>query len=563
MSANHDTSLVIDQLVVSLPAWADRRQAVDGVSITLASNEILCVVGESGSGKSMLARSVLGLHQGPHVRVTGGRILYRGEELLHAGAARMRQIRGRDIAMIFQEPMTALNPLMRIGRQIDEMICVHGKLPAPERYRRIVQALTDVHLPDPERIYRAYPHEISGGQRQRAMIAMALVLDPAILIADEPTTALDVTTQAQILKLIKELQARRGTGVLFITHDFGVVAEIADRVAVMRQGELVEIGPVKQVLEAPRHDYTRALIAAVPRGEVRESASASGPVVLDVRNLDKGYGHRKTGWFGKGEPAVRAVRSATLAVRRGETLGIVGESGSGKSTLGRCIGRLVDADSGEIELGGIDITKLPRRAMRPHRERVQIVFQDPYTSLNPRMRAAEIIAHGPMIQGVPRQKALARAEELLALVGLDSSAAGRFPHEFSGGQRQRIGIARALAMNPELLIADEPVSALDVSVQAQILGLLEEVRARFGLAMIFITHDLRVAAQVCDRLIVMSQGEIVEEGATKDIFAAPKHPYTQTLLRAIPGRDWVSSVSLHAPAAGPEPTAIGGGRLAR
>jgi peptide/nickel transport system ATP-binding protein len=540
MSPTLGTSLTIDRLTVKLPEWADRREAVRDVSIELARNEILCVVGESGSGKSMLARSVLGLLQAPHVRVASGRILYQGEDLLQATSGRMRQVRGRDIAMVFQEPMTALNPLMRIGQQIDEMIAVHLELSRAERYERIIRALTDVHLPDPERIYRAYPHEVSGGQRQRAMIAMALILDPSILIADEPTTALDVTTQAQILKLIKELQARRGTGVLFITHDFGVVAEIADRVAVMRRGELVEIGPAKQVLESPVHEYTRALLAAVPNGKPRDCADIDGPAVLKVRNLAKGYGHRGPGWFGKKSKVVQAVKSATLTVRRGETLGIVGESGSGKSTLGRCIGRLVDADSGEIRLGEIDITALSRQRMRPHRKRVQMIFQDPYTSLNPRMKTGQIIAHGPMVQGVARKDALARADELLALVGLDQSAAERFPHEFSGGQRQRIGIARALAMDPEILIADEPVSALDVSVQAQILKLLEDIRERFGLAMIFITHDLRVAAQVCDRLIVMSRGEIVEEGATRDIFSAPQHPYTQTLLAAIPGRSWLS-----------------------
>lgn len=541
MLSSSGASLVIDDLTVALPGWADRPNAVRSVSMTLAPNEILCVVGESGSGKSMLARSVLGLLQAPHVRVHSGQIIYRGEDLLKIGETRMRQVRGREIAMIFQEPMTALNPLMRIGRQIDEMISVHLDLRASERYARIIKALEDVHLPDPERIYRAYPHEVSGGQRQRAMIAMALVLDPAILIADEPTTALDVTTQAQILKLIKELQARRGTGVLFITHDFGVVAEIADRVAVMRKGELVEIGPTAQVLRSPVHEYTRALIAAVPTGEVRHDVSADGPVVLDARKLSMGYGRRGSGWFAKGSRAVLALKSATLVVRRGETLGVVGESGSGKSTLGRCLSRLMDADSGEIYLGDTDITRLSRDQLRPYRKRIQMIFQDPYTSLNPRMRAAQIIAHGPIIQGVPKDQALTRARELLALVELDPSAADRFPHEFSGGQRQRIGIARALAMDPDVLIADEPVSALDVSVQAQILKLLEHIRERFGLAMVFITHDLRVAAQICDRLIVMSRGEIVEEGSTKGIFGAPSHPYTRKLLDAIPGRNWIST----------------------
>jgi peptide/nickel transport system ATP-binding protein len=477
-------------------------------------------------------------------------VLFEGEDLLRASAARMREIRGGRIAMIFQEPMTALNPLMSIGRQIEEVVEVHLDLPRAERRRRILRVLADVRLPDPERILHAYPHQLSGGQRQRAMIAMALVLEPAILIADEPTTALDVTTQAQILSLIKELQADHQTGILFITHDFGVVAEIADRVAVMRQGEVVEIGRAGEVLGAPRHSYTKSLIAAVPSLHPRQTRAPAedAPVVLAVRGLDKRYGTRG-GLFGRRARKVQAVRNVSLALRRGETLGLVGESGSGKSTLARCIVRLTDADGGAVVLGDVDLMVLSRRRLRPYRKRMQMVFQDPFGSLNPRLKVARLIAQGPIVHGVTEAEALALAYELLDLVGLDRRAGDRFPHEFSGGQRQRIGIARALALRPALLVADEPVSALDVSVQAQVLRLLADIRDRFQLAMLFITHDLRVAAQVCDRVAVMRHGEIVETGPTAEVFADAKHPYTRELLAAIPGRHW--SAFAAAPIASP------------
>jgi peptide/nickel transport system ATP-binding protein len=419
------------------------------------------------------------------------------------------------------------------------MIETHLELGRAERRRRILGMLEDVRLPDPERILHAYPHEISGGQRQRAMIAMALVLEPAVLIADEPTTALDVTTQAQILALIRELQEKHRTGVVFITHDFGVVAEIADRVAVMRQGRLVELGPASQVLNAPQHPYTRALIAAVPSLVPRSTRRAESPATLALEKVDQTYGGRGR-LFGAARRRVHALKGVSIAVRRGETLGLVGESGSGKSTLARCIVRLVEAQSGRILLDGTDLRALSRRAMRPHRRRIQMVFQDPFGSLNPRQRVAELVAQGPIVHGVPAAEALARAHELLELVGLDKRAGDRYPHEFSGGQRQRIGIARALALRPEVLIADEPVSALDVSVQAQVLRLLAEIRDRFALTMLFITHDLRVAAQVCDTIAVMRHGEIVEEGATAEIFTRPAHPYTRELLAAVPGKGWTA-----------------------
>ena len=530
--------LVVQDLDVALPAWADREQAVSGLSLELQRNEILCVVGESGSGKSVLARSIMGLLPAPHVRVTAGRVVFDGENLLEAAPQRMRAIRGARIAMIFQEPMTALNPLMTIGRQIDEMVEIHLTLTRRERHARIVALLEEVRLDDPQRIMRAYPHELSGGQRQRAMIAMALILEPAILIADEPTTALDVTTQAQILALIRELQRKHQTGVLFITHDFGVVAEIADRVAVMQHGLLVEHGAADQVLNRPQHPYTRSLIAAVPALAPRKRIETEAPVFLEARGLTKSFGSGPS-WFSRRDRRVHAVKAVDLAVRRGRTLGLVGESGSGKSTLARCVIRLIEPDAGSIRLGGVDLSLLSRRQLRPHRKHIQMVFQDPFGSLNPRLTVVELIAQGPVTHGVPREESLAIARELLQLVRLDPAAADRFPHEFSGGQRQRLGIARALALRPDVLVADEPVSALDVSVQAQVLQLLSDIRDRLQLTMLFITHDLRVAAQVCDEIAVMRYGEIVERGATVDVFTDPQHAYTRELLAAVPGRNWI------------------------
>lgn len=533
-----ETVLDIRNLTVDLPHWADRPQAVCDFSLSLRRDEILCVVGESGSGKSVMSRAVLGLLPAPHVRASAGEILLDGENLLQATPARLRDIRSRRISMIFQEPMTALNPVMTIGRQIEEVIKVHTDLSKAERLARVRDMLAAVSLPDPDKLIRAYPHQLSGGQRQRAMIAMALILEPGILIADEPTTALDVTTQAQILSLIKATQAKRHMGVLFITHDFGVVAEIADRVAVMQRGKLVEFGERDHVLNTPRHPYTQSLIAAVPRLIPKPSRPAeTSKRVLATLELDKAYGSRG-GLFTRGRRVVHAVKAVNLDVRRGETLGIVGESGSGKSTVARCIARLTEADSGKIFLENIDLRPLTRKQLRPYRQRIQMVFQDPFSSLDPRCTVGRLISEGPRVHGVGRVEALARTYELLELVGLDRRAADRYPHEFSGGQRQRIGIARALALRPEVLVADEPVSALDVSVQAQVLQLLSDIRNQFNLAMLFITHDLRVAAQVCDRIAVMRLGEIVEVGPTAEIFSTPRHSYTQELLAAVPGRDW-------------------------
>jgi peptide/nickel transport system ATP-binding protein len=532
-----ETVLEVRDLTVALPPGADRAHAVEGVSFSLHRNEILCLVGESGSGKSIAARAIMGLLPVPRVRATGGEILFREEDLLRASPERMRAIRGSRISMVFQDPMTALNPLKTIGSQIDEAIACHTDMPGAQRTARILERLEAVHLPEPRRIVRSYPHQLSGGQRQRAMIAMALALEPSILIADEPTTALDVTTQAQILALIREIQARRHMGVLFITHDFGVVSDIADRVAVMQYGKVVEFGETKQVLQAPRHAYTRALIAAIPSlaPPDRKPVEEGAPAVLSVDGLRKSY--RSGTLFGGRNPATQAVKGVSFRVHRGETVGLVGESGSGKSTVARCVARLVDADGGSVMLGDIDLRPLSRRQLRPLRKRVQMIFQDPYSSLNPRRKVGRLIAEGPMVHGMPEREAMARCHDLLELVGLGSRVADRYPEEFSGGQRQRIGIARALALDPQLLIADEPVSALDVSVQAQVLRLLADIRDRLHLSMLFITHDLRVAAQVCDTIAVMRYGEIVESGPTSRIFADPQHPYTRELLAAVPGKD--------------------------
>jgi peptide/nickel transport system ATP-binding protein len=527
--------LEIERLEVALPAGSDRDRAVDGVSLVVRPGEILCLVGESGSGKSVTAQAVMGLLPKGQLEPVGGRILLEGESLLDAAPARLRALRGSRMAMIFQEPMTALNPVMRCGRQIDEVLTCHLRLSAVERQTRIRRVLEEVRLPDPERIAASFPHELSGGQRQRIMIAMALVLEPALLIADEPTTALDVTTQAQILRLVADLQARHGTGVLFITHDFGVVAEIADRVAVMQRGRLVEEGPRDQVLRRPEHPYTRMLIQAVPALEPRHRAERGGPPVLRTDRLGKAY--VSGGWFGR-RRSVRAAEEVTLAVHKGETLGIVGESGSGKSTVARCIARLTDPTEGEVWLGRDPIGRLERRRLRPHRRRVQVVFQDPYRSLNPRRTVGQSIVEGPVNFGTSPADARARARELVRLVRLEPSVLDRYPHQFSGGQRQRLCIARALAMEPELLIADEAVSALDVSVQAQVLELLDEIRERLELAVLFITHDLRVAAQVCDRVAVMQAGKVVEQGPAAAVLTAPTHPYTRALLEAAPGRGY-------------------------
>ncbi|MBB4376945.1 peptide/nickel transport system ATP-binding protein [Bradyrhizobium sp. Rc3b] len=524
----------IKNLRIALPKGAERPFAVDGVSLDFRPGKIVCIVGESGSGKSMCAHALMGLLPDT-VSVAAGEIQFEGRDLLKLDDDGWRDLRGRRLAMIFQEPMTALNPLMRIGDQMAEMFEAHGLLTPRERRARALALAREVGLPDPERIVRAYPHQLSGGQRQRAMIAMALALEPAVLVADEPTTALDVTTQAQILKLIRNLQRNRNMAVMFITHDFGVVADIADQVVVLRHGKVVEEGPAATIFNAPQHDYTKALLAAVPSMDppAREPLDDQARAV-EVIGLDKTY-ITSGGWF-REDRRVDAARAVNFNILKGETLGLVGESGSGKSSVARLVMRLIEADRGTVRIGETDLTSLSGKALRAERHRIQMIFQDPFASLNPRRKIGHIIADGPIAAGLDAKVAFDRARDLLKMVGLDAGALERYPHEFSGGQRQRIGIARALALEPEIIVADEAVSALDVSVQAQVLRLLEDLKTRLGLSMLFITHDLRVAAQICDRIAVMQRGAIVELKPTAQLFAAPEHAYTRELLAAVPGR---------------------------
>ena len=535
--AVEEALLSIRNLSVALPKGGERAFAVKDISFDLQPHEILCIVGESGSGKSISANAIMGLL--PHyLKPQSGSILFKGRDLLQQSEETLRALRGKDIGMIFQEPMSALNPVMMVGEQIAEVMAVHGAYTGSGRNQRVLELLEFVGLPDPAALQHAYPFRLSGGQRQRVMIAMALALEPAILIADEPTTALDVTTQAQILALIKRIQASMGMGVMFITHDFGVVADIADRVAVLEKGILVEQGPAAQVLNHPRHPYTRRLIDAVPHGRAQAGdAEERAPVpILEVSKLRKTYVTAR-GLLVK-KRVVHAVNDVSFTLQRGDTLGLVGESGSGKSTIGKCLLKLTDIDAGRLLFDGRDIGPMSQSAFRPLRHQMQMIFQDPFASLNPRHTVGRIITDGPRANGVSHANAERHARELLRLVEMDEAAYDRYPNEFSGGQRQRIGIARALALEPQLLVADEPVSALDVSVQAQVLSLLQALQQRLHVAMIFITHDLRVAAQVCHRIAVMHKGSIVEIGTPQQILDNPKHEYTQRLIGAIPGKDW-------------------------
>lgn len=527
--------LSIRNLTIALPSGADRPHAVRHAALEVRHGEIVCLLGESGSGKSVIAQAVMGLLPAA-LRPLEGAIELLGENVLTASPDRIRDLRGKRMAMVFQEPMTALNPTMACGAQVDEMLAQHSSAGTRDRRQRILEMFERVRLPEPERIYASYPHQLSGGQRQRIVIAIALIMKPALLICDEPTTALDVTTQAEILGLIRELQAESGTAVLFITHDFGVVAEIADRVVVLRLGEMIEQGDKLQVLQQPREPYTRKLLAAVPSlvPRVRSPVEREYPL-LQAQGISKTYA---TGsWPGR-RRTVQAACDVSLTVLPGETVGIVGESGSGKSTVARCIARLIEPTAGDIFANGRSVAKARGRSLYPFRRSVQVVFQDPYRSLNPRQTVGASIIEGPLNFGVPYNEAWKRAEELMTLVQLKPEALRRYPNEFSGGQRQRISIARALACEPQVLIADEAVSALDVSVQAQILELLDEIQQRLRIGILFITHDLRVASQICDRVLVMRRGEIVEQGTIEEVFLRPRHAYTQTLLAAAPGRDF-------------------------
>ena len=523
----------IENLSVALPIGGDRAYAVEAINFKVMPGEIVCVVGESGSGKSVAASTLMGLL--PHgLKIASGKVMFAGEDLAQASEVRLRALRGREVSMIFQEPLSALNPLIRVGDQIAELLNAHGAYPGKLGRKRILELFGYVGLPEPERLIDAYPFQMSGGQRQRVVIAMALALEPKLILADEPTTALDVTTQAQVLYLLRRIRTERGTAILFVTHDFGVVADIADRVLVMECGRLVETGTVEDVLQRPQHPYTKKLIAAVPHLDPVALPASSDEVVLSVENVGKTF-RSGGGWFRKARH-VKAVDGADFTVRRGETLGIIGESGSGKSTLGRSTLRLIEPDAGRILFAGRDLTSIPRAEFRSERQHLQMVFQDPLSSLNPRKRVMTILTDGPLAHGISRVEAERRAAELIRLVGLEPAALERFPHEFSGGQRQRIGIARALMLEPAVIVADEPVSALDVSVQAQVLELFNDLQRRLRLAMVFITHDLRVAAQLCHSIAVMQRGVIVEYGPTREVFANPQHAYTRQLFDAVPGR---------------------------
>jgi peptide/nickel transport system ATP-binding protein len=528
------TLLSVQNLSIALPDGGDRSHAVSDVSFDIGENQIVCLVGESGSGKSMIAHAILGLLPAG-ISIDAGALMFEGADLTRLSPAQKRAVRGDRISMIFQEPLTALNPLKRVGEQVAEAIRVHDRsMPARAVAGKVEDLFEQVGLPDPSRLRQAYPFQLSGGQRQRVMIAMALSNNPKLLIADEPTTALDVTTQRQILDLIKSLQKTHDMGVLFITHDIGVVADIADKVIVLQEGSIVESGAADAVLMQPSQPYTQMLLDAIPgRGAFRQAGDPAPPI-LQVRKLQKRFVTRQ-GLFAKPREVV-AARDVSCHVAPGDTLAVVGESGSGKSTLARILLRLVEPDAGEILWRGASVRDMKSKDLRNFRRRTQIIFQDPYSSLDPRLKVGESICRGPMAFGASRAEARKLAEQWLERVGLSPKAFDRFPHEFSGGQRQRICIARALVMQPEILIADEAVSALDLSIQAQVLDLLNDLKAEMGLAMIFITHDLRVAREIADRILVMRQGRIEEERPTEELFENPRSDYTKRLLDAVPGR---------------------------
>jgi peptide/nickel transport system ATP-binding protein len=531
-----DPILSIRNLTISLPAGGDRPNAVSNLSLEIKKNQILCIVGESGSGKSITSFATMGLLP-KALTVSSGEIHFEGRDVLKLSPNEHAALRGARMGMIFQEPMSALNPCYTVGEQIEEVFRAHSEMSRSEQRERTVALLREVHLPDPVRIYHAYPHQLSGGQRQRIVIAMALAMEPRLLIADEPTTALDVTTQSQILDMFKELKESRQAGILFVTHDFDVVAELADHVLVMQKGVVVEQGPADEVLNRPRHPYTRMLIDAVPRRHVAKGTpSADHQIGLRVAGIEKTFRTPRT--LFKPARTVQAVKPIDFTVLEGQTLGIVGESGSGKTTLVRCLMGLTEPDEGSVWIGNTRLDTTTVAGRRAFRKNIQIVFQDPYGSLNPRRRIGDLLVEGPVNFGVPRKLAMEKAKELLKIVRLEEDALERFPAQFSGGQRQRISIARALMVEPKILIADEAVSALDVSVQKDVLKLLDDIKKRVGLTMIFITHDLRVAAEISDHILVMQKGDAVEYGTVDEVFGNPKNDYTRKLLAAMPGRGW-------------------------
>ncbi len=544
MSMTKDTILEVRDLRTVFPTRTGIFKAVDGVSFELKRGQTLCVVGESGSGKSVTARSILQIVDRPG-RIEGGSVLLTRADgsttdLAKLGSRRreIRDVRGKEIAMIFQEPMSSLSPVHRIGTQIGEALRIHFGTPQHEQRERVLELLRQVEIPRPESAIDRYTFEFSGGMRQRVMIAMALACNPSVLIADEPTTALDVTTQAEILDLIKKLQQSHGMAVLFITHDMGVVAEIADEVLVMYRGKVMERGPVEQIFHAPQDAYTRRLIGSVVKLEKKADTRLARPPIpletpplLDVRNLSLTF---PTG--------LKAVDDVSLSVRPGETLGIVGESGSGKTTMGRCLLRIYDAQAGAINYrrldgGTVDIRTADKGALEKIRREVRMIFQDPVGSLSPRKTVGQIIAEPLKIAGMKGRELNDRVADLMRQVGLEPAWRERYPHAFSGGQRQRIGIARAIALNPRLIIADEATSALDVSLRSQMLDLMMKLQDELGLSYVFISHDMSVIRYMCDRVAVMYRGKIVEVGDTDQVVNNPAHDYTRALLSAIPHPD--------------------------
>jgi microcin C transport system ATP-binding protein len=539
-----ETLLSIRDLSVAFHQGGRSALAVDHVSFDIAKGEVVALVGESGSGKSVTANSILKLLPYPSASHPSGSVLFDGRDLMTASDAALRQVRGNDITMIFQEPMTSLNPLHTIERQIGEILHLHQIISVEKARARVIELLTQVGIRDPEKRLGAYPHELSGGQRQRVMIAMALANRPKLLIADEPTTALDVTVQAQILELLGDLKRAHGMSMLFITHDLGIVRKIADRVCVMTKGKIVEAGPTAEIFANPQHAYTRHLLAAEPSGEP-PADDPSKPVVIEASDL-KVWFPVKTGFLRKVTDNIKAVDGVDLALRAGHTLGIVGESGSGKTTLGLALTRLISS-RGRIAFIGRDIQGANFAAMRPLRRQMQIVFQDPFGSLSPRMSVGDIVGEGllvhePQLSATERDRLVADA---LAETGLDPETRHRYPHEFSGGQRQRIAIARAMVLKPKFVMLDEPTSALDMSVQAQVVELLRDLQAKHDLAYLFISHDLRVVRALANDIIVMRAGKVVEAGPSRDLFAAPREAYTRALLAAAFNIEAVNSADIH------------------
>ena len=531
MNASAEKLLSIRDLSVAFGTGAREVLAVDRVSFDIAKGETLALVGESGSGKSVTALSVMKLLPYPAAHHPSCSISFKGRELLTMPENEIRHVRGNDITIIFQEPMTSLNPLHTIEKQIREILLIHQGLAGEKARTRILELLDQVGIPDPKGRLASYPHQLSGGQRQRVMIAMALANEPDLLITDEPTTALDVTVQAQILKLLKDIQKRLGMSMLFITHDLGIVRKLADRVCVMNTGKIVERGPVERVFTAPEHPYTRALLAAEPKPDPAPPRPTA-PVVVSTTDL-KVWFPIKRGVLRKVVGHIKAVDGISVEVRKGETLGVVGESGSGKTTLGLAILRLISSN-GPVVFMGDTIQGLKFKQMRPYRRNMQIVFQDPYGSLSPRMSVSDIIEEGLKVHHshLSRNERERRVMAALTEVGLDTQTRFRYPHEFSGGQRQRIALARALVLEPTFILLDEPTSALDMIIQAQMVDLLRNLQRKRDLTYMFISHDLRVVAALASRLLVLRHGKMVEEGAAADLFKAPKSDYTRALLAA-------------------------------